>query len=157
MAGWFTQVPLAPNAGKCCVLGTAAAPSNQEPMIHKHSIYEHEGTTIKLLKDQILVEVEPAQTKSDSGLIHYAEGSMEKVTTTGIIRAFGYERHVRSKCEWPIPDIGVGERCLFIRFLGDTHTNLLFQKKIGKDMILIKPKDIIAMLDDDEAAPGEAA
>lgn len=108
---------------------------------HDHYRFEAEDKTLRILGNDVLVELDPTQDRSASGLIYFPDGAMEHVNQTGTIRAFGYHT-LKSGGRIPIRDLAVGLKCVFVRFRKEQHTNLLVRQLFGERFILLKPSDL---------------
>ncbi len=96
-------------------------------MTDPHHTYTFEdGTRLRVLGDAILVKPDPVQTHSASGLIEFADGAMEHTLLTGTILAFGMHK-LKNGTRIPLnkahPDLAVGRKLVFVRFLKEQHTN----------------------------------
>lgn len=124
-------------------------------MRHPNDTYTHtDGRRIRAMKDAILVKPDPPPTHSASGLIEYAPSAMEHVMNTGTIVAFGFTRVGKKQFELPIPDIEVGEKVVFVRFLAEQESNKqvrkMFDTDDGTGIIRIQPKDVLLVYTADE-------
>lgn len=104
------------------------------------------GVRVRLINNDVLVKTDPLPEMSASGLILYPNGAMEHVANTGTIVAFGYERFETTEGKYvcrPIPELEVGLKCLFVRFLAEQHSNIQVRARIEEGLIRLKPSDIM--------------
>ena len=107
------------------------------------------GETLRLTNNGILVKMDPVP--GEKGKIHFPEGAMDHVNMTGTILAFGYikERPLPDTTKtkpikpFPIPDLEVGEKVCFVRFLRLQDSNKKFREMFDDNIITIKPEDIL--------------
>ncbi len=111
--------------------------------------FENQDTVLRLIGSDVLVELDPSQDRSQSGLIHFPDGAMEHVNQSGTIRAFG-TRQLKNGDRIPIPDLEVGLKCVFVRFRKEQHTNLQIRKLFGDNFVLLKPEDLFFVYTEDE-------
>lgn len=113
-------------------------------MLHPYDTYRFEdGQSITVLGNNILVRMDPVETRR--GLIHFADGAMDHVNRTGTVLAFGTReitKGPRRGEKIPIPEIEVGMKVLFIRFLAEQESNKYIRHVFGNDIIRVKPSDI---------------
>lgn len=112
------------------------------------------GNTLRVINDNILIKVDPAPEKSASGLILFPNGSMEHALNTGTVVAFGYSwiKTSDGPKRIPLPDLEIGMRVVFIRFLAEQDSNKQVQAIIEKDLIRIKTNDIMLAFPPDEVS-----
>lgn len=112
------------------------------------------GNTLRVINDNILVAVDPLPEMSASGLVLYPNGSMEHVHNTGTVVAFGYTwiETADGPKRIPLPELEVGMRVVFIRFLAEQDSNKQVRLIAEEDVIRIKPNDILLTFPPDELA-----
>jgi hypothetical protein len=114
------------------------------------------GETLRLINEGILVKMDPDREDTCSGLIHYPDGAMEHIYSTGTILAYGYIKEIKLPADpgdtkvvtrpvkpFPIPDIEVGMKCCFIRFRKLQDSNKLLRQLFGDNIIALKPEDLL--------------
>jgi co-chaperonin GroES (HSP10) len=111
-----------------------------------------DGRTLRLIGDRVLVKTDPDQTETSSGLIEFPGGSMEHAYSTGTILAFGWIKEkklpgtTRTKPleePTPIPELEVGQKCCFIRFLKLQDSNKQLRERFEDDIVALKPEDLL--------------
>lgn len=119
---------------------------------HPHDTFElPDGRRIRVLGPNIFVKMDPVDTKR--GLIHFAPSAMDHVNRTGTVIAFGtYEitKGPKRGTRIPIPEVNVGDKVLFIRFLAEQDSNKYIRHQFGNDIIRIRPADIAVSYSADE-------
>lgn len=105
--------------------------------------------TLRPLNDNIVIKIDPEsnQVMTGSGITLYKpDGACEHVLNTGEVVSTGAGK----KCRKGTVPTGVepGDGVLFIKFIaGYTETNKAIQHVIGKNLAVIKPKDILLVYD----------
>jgi co-chaperonin GroES (HSP10) len=85
-----------------------------------------------------------------SGL-HMPVNAVESVNNSGTVVAYGFlwvhddEDPDSAPRKIPIPDMEIGLRVMFIRFLGEVHTTKAMQAVIGDEIIKMDASDILAI------------
>jgi co-chaperonin GroES (HSP10) len=110
------------------------------------------GSSMRLLRNDVLVQIDAAEERSASGLVHFPEGAMEHVYATGKILAFGWIKEIKrpntTKTRLllkpiPIPGLEIGQKCCFTRFLKEQHSNKHLREKFEDNIISLKTEDIL--------------
>jgi len=126
-------------------------------MAEAHDVYVTPGgKRVTVLHGNILVRPDPLPEKSATGLIHLPADSVEEITNTGTVVAFGHiwvGGEDEPKRRIPIPEIEVGMRVMFVRFLGEVHTTKSMQAAIDDNLIKMDVSDILVVLEDEDV-PG---
>ncbi len=111
-----------------------------------------DGVTVRLLGDSLLVQPDPPQTSTSSGLIHFADGSMEHVLLTGTILAMGY-KELEDGTLMPLsevdPELKLGRKIVFVRFLKDQQTNLQWSE-LFDGAIRLRLTDVMLAFDEED-------
>lgn len=120
----------------------------------RHDIYETaDGRLVRMVGKNILIRADKPREISFGG-IHYATSSVEHVMNTGTILAFGFIEVGGKKGyphkRFPIPDIEVGDRCVFVRYLSEVHTNKQVQQRIEEGVFRIQTSDILIVYDPED-------
>jgi co-chaperonin GroES (HSP10) len=111
-----------------------------------------DGRTLRLIGERILVRTDPDSEESTTGLIEFPGGSMEHVYSTGTVLAFGWLKEKKlpdtTKTKTlenpiPIPELEVGQKCCFIRFLKVQDSNKQLRQRFEDDVVALKPEDIL--------------
>ncbi len=105
-----------------------------------------DGRLIRIIGDNILIRFDEPKDVSASGLIIFPQGSIEDVNNTGTILAFGTLSFGNGK-RVPIPDLEMGMKCLFVRFLAEQDSNKQLRIRLGHNIIRLKPSDILFLYD----------
>lgn len=101
---------------------------------------------VKLLSDYMLVEVEPARTKTTGGII-IANPDHEAVRAGKVLMA-GPGRKYSDKTI-PMPDGIVGQRVVFMAGASDTMQGKQLAEELPDDQRLIRLGDVLAIVDAD--------
>ena len=112
-----------------------------------------DGKAFRLINERILVQMDEESDKVGEGLLYKPENAHEHAYGTGTILAFGYvtERKLPDTTKtkavepFPIPDIEVGLKGLFIKFRKLQDSNKVMQEIYGDGVILLKPDDLIVV------------
>lgn len=117
------------------------------------TFFASDGRKVRLINDDLLVKMDPLPEKSSGGIIiptTVGERGDDGIYSTGTVVAVGYMKtedeegvHRRFK----IPDIDVGDKVLFIRFLAEQHSNKQIQSRIEEGLIRVKWFDVIVAYD----------
>lgn len=98
------------------------------------NVWEREdGLRFRVLGKRVLIEMDPVPKESRTGMIVYPDGAIEHVSRTGIVRAIGPDFH----------GVEIGELVSFVRFQTEVHTNLQLRDKLGSEILILKPEDIL--------------
>ena len=116
-----------------------------------HDVYvTPQGLKVRVLHHNILVKPDPLPEKSRSGLLHLPGNAVEDVMNSGVVVAFGHiwvEDETGEHRKIPVPDIKLGMRVTFIRFLGEVHSTKAMQAVIGDEIIKMDVTDILCAED----------
>jgi co-chaperonin GroES (HSP10) len=115
-----------------------------------HTTHElDDGTVLRVMGDGILVQPDEPPTESKGG-IQYPDGHMEHPLNTGTVLAYGYMRDKKGRHRpYPIPDLKVGDKVGFIRFLAKQNTNIQMSE-VYDGVIRLTPRDVIFVCDPDD-------
>jgi len=117
-----------------------------------HAAYTLAGGEIfRVVGDKVLVRMDPDADTTASGLIHIPGTAHETVVGTGTVLAYGMKHPKKSATPVPIPDIEVGKKCCFIKFLKNQGANQQFRQMHESDVVLLQSKDIMFLWDKDES------
>jgi co-chaperonin GroES (HSP10) len=113
-----------------------------------------DGRSIRVLNDNILVQLDPPDVISRAGII-LPTGVYENPYGVARILAYGYadatirndEGEIIEVRKVSLPGLSVGDGVYIVRFLDTQDSNVLLQKHYGGGLIRIKPKDIIFVFD----------
>lgn len=119
--------------------------------MHPHDTHVlPDGTKIRVMNANILVKKDPPPEKDNGGLIIFANGAMSHVHGTGTIVATGFFTPKEGDY-LPLtdvhPDLAVGNKIVFVRFLAEQHTNERVREMFGDDIIRLQPTDVLLVYD----------
>jgi len=100
---------------------------------------------IKPLGPRLLVKMFPDEKETAGGIV-IPEVAHETAVGKGQVMATGTGYWPkRSEKRVSIESLGIekGDIVYFIKFLRETHTNQLLQRRIGDDMLIIEMKDVL--------------
>lgn len=130
-------------------------------MTERHDVYvTPQGKSVTVLHSNILVRPDPLPERTSTGLLHLPTNAMEDVNNTGTVVAYGHiwvggEDEPQRRI--PIPEIYIGMRVMFIRFLGEVHTTKSMQAAIDDNIIKMDVSDILLVLEEEDVPGVEAA
>lgn len=112
------------------------------------------GRTIRVINDNILVQIDPPPETTRSGIIIPA-GRYENPYATAQVLAVGYfdtthrndEGEIVGHGRIPIPGVEVGDGVYIVRFHDIQDSNVAIQKEFGNGLLRIRPNDIILVFD----------
>lgn len=115
--------------------------------MHPHDTHVlPDGSKIRVLNANILVKKDPPPQKDNGGVILFANGAMSHVHGTGTILASGFFTP-KDLDHVPLtdvhPDLAVGNKVVFVRFLAEQHTNEQVREMFGDDIIRLQPNDVL--------------
>lgn len=105
-----------------------------------HSAQLPDGRTLKLTGPRILVEVLPGPKKL--GVIELPDNVAASNYSHGKVLAVGV-RQLRDGRSIPLEGVRPGDRCVFVRFVANIHTNEQVQDRLGENIIIVEPKDLL--------------
>jgi co-chaperonin GroES (HSP10) len=115
-------------------------------MTHEHQTYtHHDGRTLTMMNDNILVKPDKHDRVSDGGIIFTHD---QHPLNTGTVLAFGVKR-LEDNSTIPLPELEVGKRVVFVKYLAEQHSNL-HVRELFDGLIKVNYTDIMLLLDTDE-------
>lgn len=107
-----------------------------------------EGKTITILGPWLLVKPEPWAETTAGGLFLTPNGKDQNTKVNrGVVVAVGTMPNKKGGGSYPIPDIGVGDHVLFIKYIEKQHTNEYVAAEFD-GLIRLGPTDILLVADD---------
>lgn len=120
-------------------------------MAKDHTVHKlADGETFQVVGDRVLVQMDPEDRVTESGVIHIPETAHETIIGTGTILAYGYMHPKKKVSGIPIPGLSVGDKCAFIKFLKNQNANQMFRRTHQDDVVLLQSKDIMFTWGQDE-------
>lgn len=108
-----------------------------------------DGTTVRVMNNNILVERLPLSKMTASGL-YLPNPESEDATAIGVVLAVGQLQPKDGDPPVPITGIEPGMRCAFPWFYAVQHTNRRVQQCLGDNYIFLKWDDILLVWPADE-------
>lgn len=108
-----------------------------------------DGQKVRVLGNNVLVRPDKQPKESKGGII-IPDNVIDGLHITGEVLALGFLTGARAEAYTPIPDLKVGDRVLYVRFLERTDSNGQMQRVLGDDLIRIRPADILLVLDSED-------
>lgn len=117
-----------------------------------------DGTTIRLINDDVLIRIDPLKEQTAGGIIipdTAGDRGDAGILTTGTILAFGFvkiggKKGVEAQ-RVPLPDLAIGQKCVFVRFYAEQDSNKQIQYRVEENVIRMKPLDLLLVLDPEDA------
>ncbi len=107
-----------------------------------------EGKTLTVLGPWLLVKPEPWAETTLGGIVLTPNGqAMNSKMNRGTVVAVGTLDNKKGGGRYPIPDIGVGDHVLFIKYIEKQHTNEYVAAEFD-GLVRLGPTDILLVADD---------
>jgi co-chaperonin GroES (HSP10) len=116
-----------------------------------------DGRVFRLVSNDILVKVDRPAEKTAGG-IHIPDTVGDRgaagLNATGTILAFGFldvgGKKGKPHKRIPLPDLYVGQKCVFVRYYSEQESNKQIQTRIEEDVIRLKPLAIQVVYDPED-------
>jgi co-chaperonin GroES (HSP10) len=105
-----------------------------------------EGEVVRVIGNNLLVRVEPDKKETTGGII-IPDNVLPSIHVVGEVLAIGYLTSKKAAAKTPIPDLKVGDRVAFVRFLEKTDANPQIKRAIGENVLRIRPADVLLVMD----------
>lgn len=105
---------------------------------------------IRPTNDRIRVRIDPDKEMTSGGIVK-PQGSHEGIVATGVVLDVGPGAWAAKGMKREPIGVEKGEGVVFIKFHHLTETNKAVQYHLGKDELLLQPKDILLAYDRNNA------